>query len=186
MVPSNVNVAGSVPLRVFRVPSGSMEPDYPLGAGVTVTPGSLAVGDVVIFHPPKGSIEQVCGPTPHVIRLGGAACAEPEKEPSSTSFIKRVVAGPGDQIYIKEGHVYRRPAGANSFRAESDSYIKPCSGSRECDFPTPITVPAGDWYMLGDNRGESDDSRLYGAIPTGWILGIVRSCIPPALSGPCG
>jgi signal peptidase I len=34
-----------------------------------------------------------------------------------------------------------------------------------------ITVPAGHWFMMGDNRGESDDSRFWGPVPTGWIIG---------------
>jgi signal peptidase I len=87
------------------------------------------------------------------------------------NFIKRVVAGPGDEIYIKEGHVFRKPAGKREFSPEKDSYIRPCAGISECNFPTPIKVPAGHWFMMGDNRGESDDSRFWGPVPTGWIIG---------------
>ena len=43
--------------------------------------------------------------------------------------------------------------------------------SPECNFPTPIKIPAGHWFMMGDNRGESDDSRFWGPVPTGWIIG---------------
>jgi signal peptidase I len=56
---------------------------------------------------------------------------------------------------------------------EADSYIRPCSGVSECNFPVPITIPAGDWFLLGDNRGESDDSRFWGPVPTSWIVGVV-------------
>jgi signal peptidase I len=42
---------------------------------------------------------------------------------------------------------------------------------RECNFLTPIKIPAGRWFMMGDNRGESDDSRFWGPVPTSWIIG---------------
>ena len=54
---------------------------------------------------------------------------------------------------------------------EKDSYIRACGASPECNFPTPIKIPAGHWFMMGDNRGESDDSRFWGPVPTGWIIG---------------
>jgi len=100
-----------------------------------------------------------------VIKLGGAACSEPEPEKSSVNFIKRIVAGPGDVISIVDGHVIR-----NGVR-EKDSYIRECGTSPECNFPTPIKIPAGHWFMMGDNRGESDDSRFWGPVPTKWIIG---------------
>jgi signal peptidase I len=100
-----------------------------------------------------------------VIKLGGAACSEPELEKSSVNFIKRIVAGPGDVISIINGHVIR-----NGVR-EKDSYIRACGTSPECNFPTPIKIPAGHWFMMGDNRGESDDSRFWGPVPTKWIIG---------------
>ena len=112
-----------------------------------------------------------CGPTPHTITLGGAACSAPVPQTSSVAFIKRIVAGPGDELYVREGHVFRKAAGTSRFLAEKDSYIKACGASSECDFPTPIKIPAGHWFMMGDNRGDSDDSRFWGPVPTGWIIG---------------
>ena len=43
---------------------------------------------------------------------------------------------------------------------------------------TPIKIPAGEWFMMGDNRGESDDSRFWGPVPTSWITGVVRLSTP--------
>jgi signal peptidase I len=40
-----------------------------------------------------------------------------------------------------------------------------------CTFPRTITVPAGHVYLLGDNRGASDDSRFWGAVPVAQVLG---------------
>jgi signal peptidase I len=162
------------PARVYRVPSGSMEPTYGIGARVIVKEGSRKVGAVVIFHPPEGAEQEECGPTSHVIRLGGAACAEPiPQEDTGTTFIKRVVAGPGDEIYVKEGHVYRKAAGSSAFVEEQDSSTRECGVSPECNFPTPIKIPADHWYLMGDNRGESDDSRFWGPVPSSWVIGVV-------------
>jgi signal peptidase I len=164
-------------VKPYRIPSGSMEPTLAIGQRVLVNRlgtdfGNPAVGDITVFHPPRDAEQQICGPTPHVVRPGGAACAEPEPVRSDTNFIKRIVAGPGDEIYISDGHVFRKPAGKSQFARESDSYIKPCpAGNEECSFPTPIRIPPGHYFMMGDNRGESDDSRFWGPVPKSWIIG---------------
>ncbi len=167
--PASIQVA---PQPVYRVPSGSMEPTYGVGSHALIRPlvSTPTVGDIVVFHPPKDAEQQVCGPAPHMVVPGGAACAAPESEESIVKFIKRIVAGPGDVISIREGHVIRNG------QRESDSYIRPCQGYSECNFPTPITIPAGHWFMLGDNRGASDDSRFWGPVPTGWIIGVAHPC----------
>jgi len=158
-------------IKPYRIPSGSMEPTLQVGQRVLVNRIGMDfsephVGEIAVFHPPADAEQQVCGkPTPHAVRVGGAACAEPDPEKSGVNFIKRIVAGPGDVISIVEGHVIR-----NGVR-EQDSYIKPCGASSECNFPTPIRIPPGHWFMMGDNRGESDDSRFWGPVPTGWIIG---------------
>ena len=43
-----------------------------------------------------------------------------------------------------------------------------------CELPTAITVPAGNWFLAGDDRGASDDSRFWGPVPTDAITGIVK------------
>jgi signal peptidase I len=154
-----------------------MEPTLKVGQRVLVNRvgmdfGDPHVGEIVVFHPPKGAEQEECGPSPHVVKLGGAACSAPiPSEDSGTNFIKRIVAGPGDQIYISEGHVFRKARGQSSFVREKDSYIRACGSSQECNFTTPITIPPGHWFMMGDNRGESDDSRFWGPVPKGWIIG---------------
>ena len=119
-------------LAPYRVPSASMEPTLAIGETVWVQAiEQLApqVGDIVIFNPPKNAEQQICGPTPHMVTPGGAACATPEPEPASVKFVKRIVAGPSDTLYIKEGHVY-----INGKR-ESDPYITPCGAASECRLP---------------------------------------------------
>jgi signal peptidase I len=158
---------------VYRVPSVSMAPTYGVGALVLVRQGSPQVGGVVVFHPPEGAEELLCGEPRHPA-TAGCDVAKPQED-TRTRFIKRIVAGPGDSIYIKEGHVYRKTAGQSGFTREADSYIHACAPSIgvACNLTTPITVPAGSWYLLGDNRGESDDSRFWGPVPTAWIVGVV-------------
>ncbi len=157
-------------VKPYRIPSGSMEPTLAVGQRVLVDRigmhlGDPHVGEIVVFHPPRNAEQEVCGPAPHMVTPGRAACAAPEPFKASVNFIKRIVAGPGDVISIREGHVIRNG------KRESDSYIRLCGGGSECNFPVPITIPAGHWFMMGDNRGESDDSRFWGPVPTGWIIG---------------
>jgi signal peptidase I len=151
-----------------------MEPTLKIGTRVRAKKVTPSVGTIVVLHPPEGAEQELCGPSGHTVHPGGAACDAPvPREDTETTFLKRVVAGPGDEIYLRSGHVYRRPRGAASFLREPDTYTRPCPSRppTSCDFPTPITIPAGHWFLLGDNRGESDDSRFWGPVPTAWILG---------------
>jgi signal peptidase I len=153
-------------VKPYRIPSGSMEPTLAIGQRVLVDRigmhfGDPHVGEIAVFNPPLEAQQQRCG----VERPTGAACSLAEPRRSGTYFIKRIVAGPGDTISIVEGHVVRNG------KREPDHYIKQCVGAAECNFPTPIKIPAGHWFMMGDNRGESDDSRFWGPVPTGWIVG---------------
>jgi signal peptidase I len=120
-----------------------------------------SVGDVVVFHPPLHAEEQVCG----VSKPEDEACPEPEKQKSSTNFIKRVVAGPGDRIAIQGGHVVLNG------RRQKEPFIEPCGGGEACDLPREVKVPADHYFMMGDNRGSSDDSRFWGPVPRKWIIG---------------
>src|ERR1700761_9210873 len=142
-------------VKPYRIPSGSREPTLDIGQRILANRLSThpGVGDVVVFHPPAGADPATpeCGD-----RSQGAghrqACDRPTAPESSQTFIKRVVGVPGDHLKILDGHVYR-----NGVR-EKDSYIAPCGADGDCTFPKTIVVPPGDYYMMGDNRGFSDDS----------------------------
>src|SRR5579864_1669874 len=151
-------------VKPYKIPSGSMEPTLGIGQRVLVDRifGSPHVGQVVVFHPPQGAQDGTCG-RPH---SPTAPCDWPNPRESSQTYIKRIVAGPGDLISISDGHVIRNGA------READSYIRPCApGTSDCTFTTPIRVPRGMWYVMGDNRGLSDDSRFWGPVPSRWIIG---------------
>jgi signal peptidase I len=157
-------------VKPYRIPSESMVPTLQIGQRVLVNRignrlGDPHVGEVLVFHPPKGSDTDTCGDSN---RRQGQPCDRPTVRRSGVNFIKRVVAGPGDTIYIKGGHVFRNG------KPEKDAYIaKSCEtgDGRGCNFTTPITIPPDHWFMMGDNRGESDDSRFWGPVPRGWIIG---------------
>jgi signal peptidase I len=155
-------------VKPYRIPSGSMLPTLDINQRVLVNRigarfGDPEVGDIVVFHPPTGAEEgNTCGggPPPN-----GQACARPTREKADVNFIKRVVAGPGDRLAIRNGRVI-----LNGERQEED-FIRPCGGGEDCSFPREIRVPADHYFMMGDNRGESDDSRFWGPVPRDWIIG---------------
>jgi signal peptidase I len=163
-------------VKPYKIPSGSMEPTLMPGQRVLVDRigsvfGGPSVGEIVVFHPPLEAEHEVCGPNPHHVNVNQQACDAPVPQKSNVNYIKRIVAGPGDEIYIKGGHVFRKTPGSQVFLPQKDSYIRACAERTECNFPTPIKIPPGHWFMMGDNRGESDDSRFWGPVPTGWIIG---------------
>jgi signal peptidase I len=155
-------------VKPYRIPSGSMEPTLHIGQRILANRLSThpGVGDIVVFHPPAGAdpAEPVCG---NGAQGAGRpqACDMPTAQESTQTFIKRVVGVAGDRLRIINGHVYR-----NGVR-EKDSYIAPCQAGGDCNFPKTIVVPPGDYYMMGDNRGFSDDSRFWGPVPEKWIIG---------------
>jgi signal peptidase I len=156
-------------VKPYRIPSQSMEPTLAVGQRVLVDRignrfGNPHDGDIVVFHPPAGADSQnrdQCGRQPP----SGEVCLVPTPEKSDSTFIKRVVGVPGDRIAIVDGHVIR-----NGKRV-SEPYMRDCGGGPDCTFPTEVTVPAGEYFMMGDNRGDSDDSRFWGPVPRDWIIG---------------
>ncbi len=151
-------------VKPYEVPSASMEPTINEGQRVLVDRlfDSLHVGQIVVFHPPVGAEAEQCGRS----HAPSAPCDWPDHQESSETYIKRIVAGPGDVITIQNGHVIRNG------RPEADGYIRPCAaGQAECSFPTRIRIPPGKWFVMGDNRGDSDDSRFWGPVPSSWIIG---------------
>jgi signal peptidase I len=77
--------------------------------------------------------------------------------------VKRIVGVPGDTIAVRNGHVIRNG------KAAAEPFARECSGSA-CNLG-PITIPKGSYFLMGDNRGNSDDSRFWGPVPRSWIIG---------------
>ena len=151
-------------VKPYQIPSPSMEPTLTEGQRVLVDRlfFSPHVGQIVVFHPPVGADAEQCGRSHRT----SSPCDWPGRRESNQTFIKRIVAGPGDVISIRNGHVIRNGL------PEADKYTRPCTaGDGSCTFTTSIRIPAGKWFMMGDNRGESDDSRFWGPIPAAWMVG---------------
>jgi signal peptidase I len=156
-------------IKPYRIPSGSMEPTLAIGQRVLVDRigndfFAPSVGDIVVFHPPAGAASQECG---IVAKKAGQACARPTRRQSSQNYIKRVVAGPGDTIKIVDGHVILN----GKRQHEPFANFTGCKNNTDCNYRTPITIPAGYYFMMGDNRDFSDDSRFWGPVPRAWIIG---------------
>jgi signal peptidase I len=155
-------------VKPYQIPSASMEPTLDIGQRVLVDRvsyhfGDPEIGDIVVFHPPEGAINgnPQCGAQ----TSGDEACPQPVDQESDTNFIKRIVAGPGDTLSIRDGHPV-----VNGVEAK-EPFIRPCGGGPSCNMPKTITIPPNDYFMMGDNRGSSDDSRFWGPVPRSWIIG---------------
>lgn len=153
-------------VKPFRIPSESMVPTLAVGQRVLVDRiGSRFSnpdrGDVMVFKPPQGADIGECG----VNHPDDSPCPHHSPKKSKTNFIKRVVGLPGDRLSVKRGRVYI------DGKLQKEPFIRPSSDCSICNEPRAITIPKGEYYMMGDNRGESADSREWGPVPKRWFIG---------------
>lgn len=155
-------------VKPYKIPSASMVPTLQIGQHILVNRLSThpGLGDIVVFHPPAGADNDAdqCG-DPDQGPGQAQPCDTPTSAESSQTFVKRVVGLPGDTLQIRNGDVYRNGV------KETGSYIQPCPDTEACTYSKTITVPNGEYYMMGDNRDISDDSRYWGPVPQSWIIG---------------
>ena len=156
--------------QAFYIPSGSMLPQLEINDRVVVSKLAYRLhdprrGDIVVFDSPTPRPEVKRTPVEKVLRgLGQAVGVTP---PSTDEFIKRVIALPGELVEARGGKVYV------DGREVVEPYLP--DGTTTSDF-SPVTVPEGRVWVMGDNRANSADSRVFGAIPESTIVGraIVR------------
>lgn len=154
-------------IKPFRIPTGSMLPTLEEEQRVLVDRVSFRfsepeTGDIVVFHPPLGSERgRQCG-AQHPL---DQACPEPTPEAADTNYIKRVVGVPGDDLSVVDGQVFINGEPLD------EPYVRPNQTCGICNLPKEITIPPGHFFMMGDNRGASADSREWGPVPEDWIVG---------------
>jgi signal peptidase I len=167
-------------VKPFMIPSGSMRPTLEPGQRVLVDRATEhlgytpEIGDDVVFNPPLSAVPaewpkdadfHECAESSKE-REPGTVCSVSGAEHADQAFIKRVVAGPGDTLSIRRGIPI-----VNGEPVEGDWRTIPCGNGPGCDYPTEIVVPDDSYFMMGDNRPGSEDSRFWGPVPRDWIIG---------------
>jgi len=171
-------------IQAFYIPSESMVPTLEVGDRVFVSKfmfdgGDVARGDVIVFENPNpGELPDRSGVSSVLHWLGeGIGIAQPENE----DFIKRVIGLPGETIEIKENVVYIEGEPLD------EPYLTEEARSSNGDLE-PTTVPDGEVFVMGDNRGNSADSRYgLGTVPLDRVIGKAFVLIwPPSHVGGIG
>lgn len=153
--------------QAYWIPSGSMIPQLRVNDRVVVSRLAYDLhpvhrGDIVVFNSPPG-IEPSSPAPSNFISVGlhdaGVALGFAQDQ---TVLIKRVIGLPGNRVWASGGRVY----------INGQLLVEPYlpKGTTTSSFG-PVTVPAGDVFVMGDNRGDSLDSRVFGPIPEGHIVG---------------
>ena len=154
-------------VAAFYIPSGSMESTLNISDRVLVEKvsyrfGDIEHGDVVVFVHEEPGFEPV-GPSNPVTgffsSLGQAIGVVP---PSDRDFIKRVVGLPGDTITCEDGVLVRN--GEKVVEPYVDEGIR-TEGCKK------TTVGPGELFVMGDNRTNSQDSRIFGVIQRSDVVG---------------
>jgi signal peptidase I len=94
-----------------------------------------------------------------------------EDGPGYQPQVKRIVGLPGEQIAFKSGDAL-----VNGTALQETYVLEPtrCGGDGYCS----VSLGDGEYYVLGDNRGNSRDSRIFGAVPTDDIISVVQTRVP--------
>jgi signal peptidase I len=154
-------------VQAFKIPTGSMENNLLIGDHLLV--------NKFVFGPSATSLERVLLPIGTVNRRDVVVFKYPE-EPDR-DFIKRVIGLPGDTVELRAKKVYINGAPLEEPyvhfidppRSDSDFYEITSLDVRERY--GPVTVPPGQYFVMGDNRDNSQDSRYWGFLPREFIKG---------------
>jgi signal peptidase I len=151
-------------VQAFKIPTASMEPNLLVGDHLLV--------NKFVFAPAASALERMLLPM-RDIRRGDIIVFKFPEEPER-DFIKRVIGLPGDTIELKQRQLF-----VNGQKSEEPyaHYLFPQGeGDENTGFDVrekygPVTVPAAHYFMMGDNRDNSQDSRYWGFLPAHYVKG---------------
>jgi signal peptidase I len=154
-------------VQAFKIPTGSMEETLLIGDHLLV--------NKFVFGPSRTAAERTLLPIGTIKRLDVLVFKYPE-EPDR-DFIKRVIGLPGETVELREKKVY---VNGTPLVEPYVHFLSPPSGPSELHEVTsfdvrerfgPVTVPADQYFMMGDNRDNSADSRYWGFLRRDYIKG---------------
>jgi signal peptidase I len=155
-------------VQTFYIPSGSMEPTLQIGDRILVNKLSYHLhgvdrGDIVVFSRPA---TENCG------------------GPEVNDLVKRVVALPGEVVSLSNGYVSidGRRLDESWLPQSEQGKTEPGPAGNSANLQHPYQVPANDYFVMGDNRGDSCDSRWWGPISKSLIVGKVEVRVWPISS----
>jgi signal peptidase I len=177
-------------VQVYRIPSASMENTLLIGDRVLVNKliyhfRGIARGDIVVFSGQNSWGPPAAPPSSDpVLRVFDDVLSDIGLHSSQTYYIKRVIGLPGDKVACcTDGKLT-----VNGVRLSETSYIYP--GNTPSAFAFSTTVPPGYVWVMGDHRGDSEDSRYHtgetggGAVPENEVVGRAFLIIwPPSQFG---
>ena len=152
--------------QAFFIPSGSMIPQLNVGDRVVVSKLAYRLhdpnrGDIVVFDAPNQIAVKKDDALPHKV-VKGILESIGLSTPSTEEYIKRVIGLPGERVEGRDGRVY-----VNG-RELIEPYLP--QGPTTRDFPA-VELGPGQLWVMGDNRENSSDSRVFGPIPESTVVG---------------
>ncbi len=164
-------------VQVYRIPSASMENTLQIGDRVLVNKvvyhfRGIARGDIIVFSGQDSWGPDAPPPSSDpVVRIFDDVLSGIGLQDNQTYYIKRVIGLPGDHVACCTGGKVT----VNGVPLSESSYIYP--GNAPSAFRFSAIVPAGEVWVMGDHRGDSDDSRYHvgypggGAVPESEVVG---------------
>ncbi len=154
-------------VQAFKIPTGSMENNLLIGDHLIV--------NKFVFGPDSGKLDRALLPM-REIRRGDIIVFKYPEDPER-DFIKRVIGLPGETLEVKDKRVYINGKGLDE---QYVHYLEPPRGASEYHEVTsfdlrerygPVKIPADKYFVMGDNRDNSQDSRYWGFLPREYVKG---------------